>query len=147
MLFPVAGTRLFIANAPTNPTAPPAVGEGLVWVEIGETEAFGTLGGEHELEESHHMGEQNGGYQALKGVHRPSSMQIVLGLDPADPGQTLLFQAYQAREAFPFRMLFPDGVTERRWFALVIRLGEVFDAANNIMRLQAELHPVSQIQR
>lgn len=143
MLFPVAGTRFFIADNPTDPDlmAPETAFD---WIEIGETEAFGTLGAEFELQDFHDIG---GRYLAAKGSERPTVMQVVLGLDPSDPGQALLLAAYRHNAAFPFRMLFPDGLTERRWFALVVHLGEVFDAANNVMRMQAELHPVSQIQR
>lgn len=148
MLFPVAGSRFFIANQPVEaPTGPVTVPAG-AWVEIGETEAFGTLGGRYELNEAHFMtGGPDEGYAAMKGVHRPDTMQLVLGLDPIDPGQLLLFQAYRSRDAFPFRLLFPDGVTDRRWFALVMSFGEVFDAANNVMRMLADLHPVTNMTR
>lgn len=142
MLFPVAGTRFFIADSVQDPQDPPL--PALDWVEVGETEAFGTLGGEYEMHEAHSFAQ---GYMAMKGVHTPQVMQLVLGLDPADPGQARLLQAYYSPDAYAFRMLFPDGETERRWFALVTRLGEVFDAANNVMRMQVDLHPVTAIQR
>lgn len=148
MLFPVAGSRFFIANQPVeSPSGPVTVAAG-AWVEIGETEAFGNLGGRYELVDTHFMnGTPDEGYAAMKGVHTPDTMQLVLGLDPTDPGQLLLFQAYRSSNAFPFRLLFPDGVTNRQWFALVMSFGEVFDAANNVMRMQADLHPVSNVQR
>nr|WP_111298637.1 hypothetical protein [Paracoccus saliphilus] len=144
MLFPVAGSRLFIADLEVPSHLPPSSVPDAEWVEVGEAEAFGMLGGRYDLEEAHFMNDApDGGYSAIKGVYRPSAMQIVLGLDPADPGQALLFKAYRARDAYPFRLLFADGTTERRWFALVLAIGEVFDAANNVMRLQADLHPVA----
>ncbi|MFC0199267.1 hypothetical protein [Paracoccus rhizosphaerae] len=141
MLFPVAGSKLFIADEEVPSHMPPASVPDAAWVEVGEAEAFGVLGGRYELEEAHYMG--GDGYMAAKGVHRPETMQVILGLDPADAGQIILRRAYRSREAFPFRLLFADGVTERRWFALVMSVGEVFDAANNVMRLQADLHPVA----
>lgn len=141
MLFPVAGARLFTAD---SPSAIPAEG----WVEIGETEALGSLGGRHELVDGHYMAPPDAdNYFAMKGVHRPNTMQVLLGLDSADRGQLLLFQAYRARDPYPFRLLFADGVTERRWLALVMALEEVFDEANQVMRLQVDLHPSSSIQR
>ncbi|TJZ93848.1 hypothetical protein FA743_00810 [Paracoccus gahaiensis] len=147
MLFPVAGSRFFIADQPaSSPSGPVSVPAG-AWVEIGETEAFGTLGGRYELHEANHIDPLGDGYTAMKGVHSPDTMQIVMGLDPTDPGQLLLFNAYRSRDAFPFRLLFPDGVTDRQWFALVMSFGEVFDAANNVMRMQADLHPVTNITR
>ncbi|TNH41280.1 hypothetical protein [Paracoccus haeundaensis] len=148
MLFPVAGATFFIADLPTeDPSGMPDVPDAS-WVEINETEALGSLGGRYDLEEVHGMSDGPGeGYTALKGAHRPDTMQVVLGLDPTDPGQLLLFKAYRSRDAFPFRLLFSDRITERRWFAMVLGLGEVFDAANNVMRLQVELHPATIPQR
>lgn len=148
MLFPVAGCRLFIADQPVeSPRGPVTVPLG-DWVEIGEAEAFGTLGGRYELLDTHFFSDDpDGGYAAMKGVHRPETMQVVLGLDPADPGQQALFKAYRSKDAFPFRLLFADGVTERQWFALVMSMGEVFDAANNVMRMLVDLHPAARIQR
>ncbi|MFC0198882.1 hypothetical protein [Paracoccus rhizosphaerae] len=144
MLFPVAGSKLFIADEEVPSHMPPASVPDAAWVEVGEAEALGVLGGRYELEEAHYMSDApDGGYMAVKGVHRPETMQVILGLDPLDPGQIILRKAYRSREAFPFRLLFADGVTERRWFAMVMSIGDVFDAANNVMRLQADLHPVA----
>ncbi|CAM3387809.1 hypothetical protein PANO111632_17240 [Paracoccus nototheniae] len=148
MLFPVAGSRLFIADEPVESPRGPMMVPADAWVEIGETEALGTLGGRYELQEAHYMdGSADGGYAAVKGVHSPNTMQIVLGLDYTDPGQILLSKAYRSRDAFPFRLLLPDGVTDRQWYALVLSIGEVFDAANNVMRMQADLHPAQSFQR
>ena len=146
MLYPVAGSRLFIADAPADqPGAFPASG----WVEIGETEALGLLGVEFDVETVDLLdcGPEGGSEYALKGVRRRPEMQIVLGNDPLDPGQALLWAASRSRDSYPFRLVFPDGVTTRQWFALVIRLGEVFDSANAVMKLQVDLKPTSDIQR
>ena len=86
-------------------------------------------------------------YYAHKGLHRPNTMQVVLGLDAEDPGQILLFKAYRDNAAYPFRLLFPEGGGRRQWLALVLSLDEVFDAANQVMRIQVDLHPVSEIER
>ncbi|WP_304620202.1 hypothetical protein [Paracoccus sediminilitoris] len=145
MLSPVAGSRLFIADAPQ---ADPRGGapSGLSWVEIGQAEAFGVLGGSYELQDTSYMGCNEPGYMAAKGQRRPTTMQIIMGLDMEDPGQLILARAYAAPEAaYPFRLLFADGVNERRWMALVMRFEEVFDAANSVMRMQADLHPANMI--
>lgn len=148
MLFPVSGCRFFIADQPADDPRGPVTVSPAAWVEIGEAEAFGTLGGRFELQDTNYFnGKTGGGYAAMKGVHRPDTMQVVLGFDPADPGQQLIMKAYRSPDAFPFRLLFADGTTERQWFALVMALGEVFDAANSVMRLLIDLHPTANISR
>lgn len=142
MLYPVAGSRLFIADAPAEEPGPFPV-SGLV--EIGETEALGLLGVEWETVDVTHL--RSTGQETMKGLMLRPEMQIVLGNDPLDAGQALLWAASRSRDSYPFRLVFPDGVTTRQWFALVIRLGEVFDAANAVMKLQVDLKPTSDIQR
>ena len=74
-------------------------------------------------------------------------MPIILGNDPEDPGQAILWSASRSRAHFPFRLIFSDGVTMRRWSALIIALFDVFDSANAVMKMQATLRPVSAIER
>lgn len=140
MLYPVAGCRFFIAAAPASP-----------WVEIDGVEAFGLLGSEWSVETADILGncdaDENPVEWAMKGVLRRPEIPLILGNDPTDPGQALIWAASRSRDAFPFRILFPDGTTERSWQALVIRIGEVFDTANSVIRLQADLKPVSEITR
>lgn len=140
MLFPTAGARLFIADTPSEIPS-----EG--WVEVGETEALGSLGGRYDLVEVTSLDGDSDGYDAIKGSFRPDPMQVVLGLDPTDAGQLLLLKAYRHDAPFPFRLLFADGETNRRWLALVTSFNEVFDSANNVMRMQVELQPVAHPQR
>ena len=144
MLYPTAGSRLFIADVPLYGGMPD---DG--WVEIGETEAIGMLGIEWDAETADVLGDCGGEAIeiAVKGVERRPEMPIILGNDPTDPGQLLLWTAARSRDSFPFRLLFPDGVTQRSWFALVVRIGEVFDTANSVMKLQADLKPTSAIER
>ncbi|MDS9467942.1 hypothetical protein RGQ15_10230 [Paracoccus sp. MBLB3053] len=141
MLYPTAGTRFFIADAPAlEPGALPASG----WVEIGETEALGLVGIEWEMAEADlaHMAGGAGNVIAhAKQSRRTLPMQIILGNDPEDVGQILLWQAAHAVEHYPFRLLMPDGVRSRSWFALVTAISEVFDAANSVMKLQVDLQP------
>ena len=148
MLYSTAGSRLFIANAPAKePGAFPAAG----WVEIGETEAIGMLGVEWDVETADVITgawpDGDLGEIAFKGAQRRPEMPLVMGNDPTDPGQLLLWTAARSRDSFPFRLVFPDGSTTREWFALVIRMGEVFDTANSVMKLQVDLKPTSDISR
>lgn len=140
MLYPTAGSRLFIADA----WAPD-------WVEIGEVEAIGFLGSQWDVVTEDVLtgcGPESGpGEIAVKGVERRPEMPIIMGNDPTDPGQLVLWTASRSHDSYPFRLVFPDGVTVRSWSALVVRIGEVFDAANTVLKLQADLKPTSAIER
>lgn len=147
MLYPVAGSRIFMADSPGF--QPGAVPSG-AWVEIGQAEAFGTLGGTWrmtDLEPALNFSDGLPAMSHLKTYMERPVMQIVLGNDPTDAGQALLWKAWRALEAFPFRIVFPDGATRRGWSALVIDLQEVFDTANSVIKVQASLRPVSEILR
>ncbi len=148
MLYPTAGCRLFIANLPD--TAPAAVPPE-AWVQIGEAEALGLLGVEWDLHETTYIKSgcdwDDMSEDVVKGVMRRAPMPIILGNDPEDPGQAILWAASRSRAPFPFRLIFSDGVTMRRWSALVIALFDVFDSANAVMKMQATLRPVSPIER
>lgn len=136
MLYPTAGSRLFIADPLT---AEP--------VEIGEVEAIGLLGSQWDVKTADVLegcdADDHAIEVAVKSVERRPEMQVIMGNDPADPGQLLLWQAVRSLDSFAFRLALPDGVTKREWQALVIGLGEVFDTANSVMKLQVDLKPTS----
>lgn len=141
MLFTTAGTRLFIAD--------PRVQSAGEWVEIAETEAFGLLGSEWEMSEADlaciNDGDKGGEiYQAKRSIRR-LPMQVVLGNDPSDPGVLLLWNAHHSVSDFRFKLLFPDGATARYWLGVVTAMREVFDTANSLMRVQADILPTTQI--
>lgn len=138
MLYPTAGSRLFIADAWTPG-----------WVEIGEVEAIGFLGSQWDVVTADIADgcDSDAIEVAVKGVERRPEMPIIMGNDPTDPGQLLLWTAARSHDSYPFRLVFPDGVTARSWSALVVRIGEVFDAANTVLKLQADLKPTSVIER
>lgn len=147
MLHPVAGSRLFIADAPADRGgALPSGG----WVEIGEVEALGGIGAEWSTAEAEYLEScdvQSGIIISAKQSRRETPMQIVLGNDPTDPGQVILWRAAKSQDHYPFRLEFSDGVHRREWLALVISLTEVFDGANSVMKLQATIIPTQNIQR
>ena len=146
MLYPTAGSRLFIADV--SPYGGMSGGE---WVEIGELEAIGFLGSQWDVETADVLScdgsDDHAVELAFKGVERRPEMPIIMGNDPTDEGQLLLWTASRSRDSYPFRLILPDGVTTRSWSALVIRMGEVFDAANTVLKLQADLKPTSAIER
>ncbi|WJS83546.1 hypothetical protein [Paracoccus sp. TOH] len=141
MLYPTAGSRIFIADAPTEtPGTVPASG----WVEIGEAEAIGMLGVAWDIVDATHLESPGGAEELMKGLVRRPPVQIIFGQDPGDVGQAILWQASRAREHYPVRLVFPGGARWRAWFGLVVGLSEVFDTANSIMKLQADILPSSQ---
>lgn len=149
MLYATAGCRLFIADSPDG--YPPVIPPGF-WVEIAETEALGLLGGVWDIEDAGLVGWGGDGLEApaeqpVKTYLRRSPMAVVMGNDPADPGQLILYKAWQSTSHFPFRMIFADGETIRSWRAIVTGLFEVFDMANGVMKLQADILPISTIFR
>lgn len=149
MLYATAGCRLFIADSPGMD--PPVIPPGY-WLEIGEIEALGLMGGVWDIEDAGLVGWDDGGLEApaelpVKTYLRRSPMPLVMGNDPADPGQLILYKAWRATSHFPFRMIFADGETIRSWRALVTGLFEVFDVANGVMKLQADILPVSSVIR
>ena len=144
MLYATAGCRLFIAEIQGGmPVAQ--------WVEIGETEAFGALGGSWEMHDVTTLDSFQDGIpvrEAVKGLMQPATMQIILANDPEDPGQALLWKAFRdPAAAYAFRMLWPNGGIERHWNAFVTAILEVYDTANAIVKLQVDLLPNSRIQR
>lgn len=149
MLMPTAGSRLFIANQPSAVTWLQQFPSG-GWIEIAETEALGLLGiewGEQSVELMDDCSADHAIEYTDKSVLRRPVMQAICGMVPADPGQLLLWQAARSTDSYPFRLVFPDGTTTREWFALVMSIGNVFDTANTVMRLQVDLKPTSDIHR
>lgn len=146
MLYPTAGSRFYIAEDPFY--AGDAVSES-DWVEIGETEALGILGVVWDLEDVTALSCDGGPQveEVVKGTMRRPPMQIILGNDPTDAGQIMLWRASRSEDPFSFRLVFSDGGMRRSWSALVISLSEVFDVANGVMKLQADLKPTSEIRR
>lgn len=140
MLYATNGARLYIADASANQAG------ASVWVEVGETEALGILGGAWEMKESAFFGCSDDIEIAFeKAAFRRGAMQIVFGDDPTDPGQAMLWKACRSLDSFPFRLTFPDAASVREWTALVVGMSEVFDTANSIIKTQVTLQPTSEI--
>lgn len=148
MLYATAGCRLFIADSPDEY---PLVIPPSFWVEIGETESLGVHGGSWEMLDISRISSRDADgvpvSQFGKHVLQRGATQIILGNDPADPGQAILWKAFRSTATFPFRLVFADGVTARQWFAHVTGLYEVFDAANAVMKLQADTLPATKTYR
>lgn len=150
MLMPTAGARFLIAKSHGMAVTAASLAA-FRWVEIGEMEAMGMLGGAWEREEVTLVGQVDASY--LKSSRQPTSMQLVMGVSLSDPGQLLLLEAYKSqRERFAFRIdfpLMPGQLTPARrlWSALVMSFEEAFDTANSVIRNSVELLPQSEIIR
>jgi hypothetical protein len=138
MLYPTAGSRIYIADSPAAPGSVP----GGAWVEIGEAEAIGSVGGQWTLQDVTHVESELA--ESMKGIQTPGVVQLVFGLDPADPGQVLLRDAFRSIDDYAFRVVLPGETISRQWRALVVSLSEVFDSANAIIKLQADLQMTSE---
>lgn len=135
MLYPVAGTRVFIGG-PVNETDRP-------WIEIGEVEAIGTVGVQWQTQETViYDCEEIRTVEIDKTARSASSFQIVMGADGADPGQIMLWEAAASVWGYWFRFVLPSGDI-RIFGASVTALGEVFDSANTVIKLQADLLPAA----
>lgn len=145
MLYPTAGCRLFIFESDVTWTHDDELvhhfdGEG--WVEIGELEALGILGGRWETAETEVVDDQDQNMILVaKTARRRMPMQVILGMDPADAGQQLLWRAYKEVRAHRFRLDLPEGAGRRFVSCLVTEISEVYDTANSVIRLQVEILP------
>lgn len=133
MLFPVAGSRLFIRH-------------GGSLVEIGSPESLGAIGGRWDLHEAGYD-HDDWSRRYIKGNMSPGAMQLVFGHDPDDLGQLALWQSYRSDSASEFRLELANGTSWRQWEALVVSISEGFEEANIVTKMLAELQINSAILR
>jgi len=149
MLLSVGGARIFIGDDVGDAMSSPAEvsGAGHDWQEITAAESLGFLGISWE---THSFTPDDADPQftvSVKTNMAGQAMQLILALDPEDPGQTRLSEALHSRSDYAFRLDFPDGINRRLWRASVISFSEVFDEANSVMKIQADLQINSPITR
>lgn len=112
------------------------------WVEIGEIEALGTVG-DTAAEITFDSISANR-TRRLKGTRNAGSMELICGIDYADPGQIALIAAEKTIHDYAFRLVLndaPPGGTpsERLFIAKVGSAAEALDTANSVMKLQCAL--------
>lgn len=154
MLRSTAGSRLYIgAEASLTDTFDPypqAPYGGVTWVEVKRLEAMGSLGLAWDTEDYTAMGDGDAPVMTtIKTTMRGQVMQIVMGIEDADPGQLLLLDAFHDTASYHFRLTFGDEPDDpsREWTALVTIFGEQFDNASSVMKRVADLHVTSAIAR
>lgn len=152
MLRSTAGSRLYIGAEPSltetfNPY-PHAVYGGVTWVEIKRLEAMGSLGLAWGTKDYTAMSDGDMPHvTTIKDSLRGQVMQIVAGIEDADPGQLLLLDAFHAPESYHFRLTFGDEPDDpsREWTALVTTFTEQLDNASSVTKRVADLHVTSAI--
>lgn len=143
-IYATNGTKIFIGPALAAKSTDfvladfPTTG----WVEIGETEGLGTVG--DTAAEITFDGINSSRTRRLKGTRNAGSMEVVCGIDPADPGQIAVIAAEKTPLDYAIKMVLndaPEGGTpsERYFVAKVASAAEQYDSANSVMKLNATL--------
>jgi hypothetical protein len=144
-LFATAGSKLYIGNAPMAFTGTDFVVSdfnAVVWTNIGRLSNMGSAGDSSQLVTFDAVGEKR--TRKLKGTRNAGAMQIVAGLDYADPGQIALIAAEKTDYTYPFKFELndapPGGSPSLRFFtALVMGSAEQYNEANSVMQLLSSL--------
>ena len=145
-IYTTEGTRLYSggprAAKSRDFTEADFAGQSSLWVEIDETEGLGSAG--DTSAEVTFDGINSGRTRRLKGTKNAGSMDVVCGLDPADPGQIALIAAERSKNDFAFRVVLADAPadgtpSERMFVAQVASAAEQYDTANSVMKLNASL--------
>lgn len=151
-IFATAGAKLYIGGPLAAKTTSFVIGDfaGQSWVKLSWVENLGNVGDESaginfdaiEIQRT----------MKLKGTRNAGDMAIVMGLDYEDAGQIAVRAAEGTPNNYAFKLEFNDAPaggtpSERYFIALVTGAREVFDTANNVMRLNATLGVNSNIVR
>lgn len=153
-IYATAGAKLYIGGAMAQKstdlvladfTTPPQT-----WVEIKETEGLGSLGDTSQAVTFEGVADKR--TRTLKGTRSAGTMEVVCGIDPADPGQQALIAAEKEIHDYAFKLVLNDAPaggtpSERYFIAKVMSQSEQLDTANNVMKLNASLGVNSNIVR
>lgn len=130
MLLSTNGSRLHILVSPSS------------WAEIAEVSAIGGLGAElpAQMIEALNYDEP----QFIKSpLTQRAPMTLVMANIPSDTGQQALWTGLASDAPVSFRLVFSDGTTTREWAALITRIHEAIDQANNVMLLEVDTQPIT----
>jgi hypothetical protein len=151
-IFATAGTKLHIGGVieAKNSDFTQADFDSATWTEIAPLESLGSVGDTSEVINFDAIGYSR--RLKLKGVRDAGTMEVVVGIDYADPGQIALLAAEKTPHDYAFRLVFndaPEGGTpsERLFIAKVMSVSEALDEANSVMRLNASLAVNSNVVR
>lgn len=138
-IFATAGSKVFIGQS-IDPQSVDFIAsdfDGESWVEIRWLESIGQFGDESAEITFDAIGE--GRTQKLKGIRNAGNMDLIMGVDHTDPGQTALLAAEATPHDFAFRVDFNDaaeaGTPSQRFFiGKVMTAREQLDTANNVVK-------------
>ncbi len=120
------------------------------WTEVQNLENLGRIGGEWELEDTTApiQGDPDAPtFQTLEKISRTAPRMVLsAGASEGDAGQLALLAAYDAVDAYGFRLVLPDGA-QRLFIALAVRFEDIFEASNKVIGFQAELAIQSNVVR
>ena len=143
-IYTTAGTRLYIGGplAAKSSDFEATDFASQMWVEVDETEGLGSAG--DTSAEVTFDGINSGRTRRLKGTKNAGTMEVVCGLDPADPGQIALVAAERAKGDYAFRVVLADAPaggtpSERMFVAQVGSASETYDSANSVMKFNSTL--------
>jgi hypothetical protein len=153
-VFTSAGMKVFIGGVLSQKstefvladfTTPPQT-----WVEIKEVEAAGSAGDTSEAVNLTALSDRR--TRTLKGPRSAGTMELVCGIDAADPGQLAAIAAEKAIHDYAFKLQLNDAPvggtpSERYFIAKVMSQSEQFDQANSVMKLNITLGINSNIVR
>ena len=113
-----------------------------VWTQIGEVEAAGSVGDTSEAVNFTGLSDKR--TRTIKGPRSAGTMEIVCGIDPADPGQLAAIAAEKTIHDYAFKLVFDDAPaggtpSERYFIAKVMSQSEQYDQANSVMKLNISL--------
>ncbi|MFN4102124.1 MAG: hypothetical protein ACK4GT_20370 [Pararhodobacter sp.] len=143
-IYATAGARLYIGGPLPAKSSDFVLADfdTQTWVEIDETEGLGSAG--DTSAEVTFDGINSARTRRLKGTRSGGTMEIVCGLDMADPGQIALIAAERTKHDYAFRVVLADAPaggtpSERMFVAQVGSAAEQYDTANSVMKLNASL--------
>jgi hypothetical protein len=151
-LYATAGAKLYIGGAVEQKSTDFVVGDFTTqtWTEIKETESLGSVGDTSEAVNFTGIADQR--TRTLKGARTAGTMEVVCGIDPADPGQIAVIAAEKTIHDYAFKLVLNDAPaggtpSQRLFIAKVMSQSEAFDQANNVMKLNISLGVNSNVVR
>lgn len=146
-IFATAGSKVFIGGAMPQQNAEFVAADFAdeVWVEIGNLESIGSMGDTSAEITFDDVGKAR--TQKLKGSRNAGNMELVMGIDYADPGLLALLAAEKTPFDYAIKVEFNDKPatgaspknSQRLFIAKVMSASEALDTANSVMKLTASL--------
>lgn len=120
------------------------------WVEIKETEALGSVGDTSEAILINTINSER--TRVMKGTRSAGTMEVVCGIDPADPGQIAAIAAEKSIHDYAFKLVLNDAPaggtpSQRLFIGKVMSAREQFDQANNMMKMNVSISVNSNVVR